>query len=343
MVWASLAALPAQSQDWATHDVCFPDKLELFEDTLAPFKLADLEAAAQTIPNATGRYWQITSPGGAVSHLWGTMHANDPRILALPDRVEADIRAARVVALETDFIFTSRADYARFASAEEIVRQDYLPFRFGVLGLPPEIESWIRMRTDGIGWGDDAPDYLTLAGLASLILGDPCSDFAAGTYPSQDSLIQTLGAMEGAGILALEPPDDFMDTLSDPQNFELTRALIAIYGAYLNPERTAQSTATGYALYLRGQLGVSMLVDRGYILEIYGDNQGGDWLALTNGYLVEQRNQTFLTNALPALEQGGVFMAIGGFHLPGDTGMIALLRKQGFTVERIAVTGEVQS
>ncbi|WP_371227831.1 TraB/GumN family protein [Roseovarius sp. 2305UL8-3] len=336
-----MAALPAEAQSWATPEVCFPKNLEVYEDTLTPFTLDDLQAAAQAIPNAAGRYWRVTSPEGAVSHLWGTMHVNDPRLLDLPDQVLGDIRAARAVALEADFIFTTRDDYTSWARADNIIRSDGLPSRFGLLGLPDDVNAWIRDRTEGLAWGADAPDYLTLAGLAQLILGDPCADFAGGVYPNQDSLIQTLGAIEGAEIIGLESPEDFLNTLSDPQNFNLTRAMIGVYGAYLNPTRTADSTATGYALYLQGQTGVSMLLDRAYIMAIYGEDQGRDWLELTNGYLLDDRNQTFVASALPELNQGGVFIAVGNFHLPGEDGMIELLRGEGFRVERVALPGEV--
>lgn len=336
-----LAALPARSQDWASYEICYPDRIEIHDSALAPFTLAGLQAAAEAIPNATGRYWQITAPDGGVSHLWGTMHSNHPAILALPARVEADVRGAKVVAVETDFILTSRADYTNWAGAEELLRGDDGTPTFTMLDLPPHVEHWIRHRTDGIGWGSDAPEYLSLAGLASMILGDPCTDFAAGVYPGQDGLIQMYGAIEGARVIGLEPPDTFLDTLDAPQNFELTRSIIGIYGAYLNPDRNAAETATGYALYQRGQIGVSMLLDRAYAMHIYGEDEARRMLDLTNGYLVDARNKTFLQTALEHLEQGGTFLAIGSFHLPGERGMVKMLRDNGFAVERIALPGEV--
>ena len=336
----TLACLPARAQDWATYEVCFPQTIEVSDAALAPFTLEGLEQAAQAIPNATGKYWRITAPNGAVSHLWGTMHSNHPRVLDLPDLVEADLRAARAVALEVDYTFTSRQAYGRWVRADDILRTDSMPSRFGLLGLPTDVEGWIRDRTAGIGWRRDAPDTLTLAGLAQMILGDPCSDFRAGIYPGQDGRIQMLGTIEGAQVFGLEEPEDFLNKLSDPQNFDLTRAMITVYGAYLNPARTAESTATALALYLRGQMGVWMLLDRGYIMSLYGEDRGRDLLALTSGYLVEERNRKFVSRALMALGQGDVFIAVGGFHLPGETGMIELLRKEGYDVTRVRLPGE---
>ena len=49
-------------------------------------------------------------------------------------------------------------------------------------------------------------------------------------------------------------------------------------------------------------------------------------------YFLDQRNSNMLATALPELEAGGVVMAVGAFHLPGEAGLIALLRQAGFEV-----------
>ena len=43
------------------------------------------------------------------------------------------------------------------------------------------------------------------------------------------------------------------------------------------------------------------------------------------------------------LRTGGVFMAIGSYHLPGEAGMIELLRREGFRVTRIPLAGEADT
>jgi len=64
-------------------------------------------------------------------------------------------------------------------------------------------------------------------------------------------------------------------------------------------------------------------------------------LALTNGYLVDERNRNFLAHARPELDKGGLVMAIGNFHLPGTAGMVELLRRAGYRVDRVVLPGEV--
>jgi uncharacterized protein YbaP (TraB family) len=36
--------------------------------------------------------------------------------------------------------------------------------------------------------------------------------------------------------------------------------------------------------------------------------------------------------ALPFLEEGGAFIAVGALHLPGEAGLVELLRAKGYTV-----------
>ncbi|MCW9088382.1 MAG: TraB/GumN family protein, partial [Gammaproteobacteria bacterium] len=49
--------------------------------------------------------------------------------------------------------------------------------------------------------------------------------------------------------------------------------------------------------------------------------------------LVEERNHRMAERALALLQQqGGVFIAVGAMHLPGEEGLVALLREQDMTL-----------
>jgi hypothetical protein len=53
------------------------------------------------------------------------------------------------------------------------------------------------------------------------------------------------------------------------------------------------------------------------------------------GSLVDERNRRMAERLLPLLEAGEVFAAVGALHLPGDTGLLALLRRQGLRVSPV--------
>ncbi|MDZ7847866.1 MAG: TraB/GumN family protein [Owenweeksia sp.] len=51
--------------------------------------------------------------------------------------------------------------------------------------------------------------------------------------------------------------------------------------------------------------------------------------------LVDDRNLKWLEKLRPLLDDGNVFVAVGALHLPGENGLITLLRKEGYEVRRV--------
>lgn len=51
--------------------------------------------------------------------------------------------------------------------------------------------------------------------------------------------------------------------------------------------------------------------------------------------LIDDRNATMVTRMLPLLKEKSTFIAVGAGHLPGEQGIINLLRKQGYSVVAI--------
>jgi uncharacterized protein YbaP (TraB family) len=328
----------AQAQEWATKAFCDPPRIAVFDRVFAPQTRADLERHAARIPNGTGRFWRVTSPDGAVSHLWGTMHSSHPSVLDLPQAVLTEIAGASRVALEIDPTFKDRESHGRFVRGDGLYRPAMSPFRFADLGLPQDIERHLGNRLEALGWPRDSLDTLTFGGLSDLLLSDPCEDFSAGVLPTQDSYIQTLAHIEGTPVLALEPVDRLPRKLNLPENRDLARAIIATYGVYLLPDATTEARATALALYREGRIGLSMVWDTIAVGAALGD-EGPALYDRMSRYLVEERNVDFVNAARPALTEGGLFFAVGNFHLPGETGLVALLR-EGFDVTRVALPGE---
>lgn len=342
LAFTLLLAFPAGAQDWATHEVCTVDAPVVVDAAFAPSDLATLAAEAAAIPNGTGKFWQITSPDGAVSHLWGTFHSADPLILALPAPVTETIASSRAVAVEVDYTFQSREAFRDAQLMEGRFRDASDPFAFEpgdgtIAGLPDEVSFWIRDRALELGWTEDVDLIMSLPGMAEMLLSDPCEDFSQGILPIQDDYIQLLGRLAGARIISLENPDEFVSDLAADE--ETARAIVGVYAAYLRPMETNAERATSFALYLEGRLGVAEAWDRAYQQEIHGP-EGVDMLRRTDAYLLEFRNRRFLERLADQLAEGGVFVAVGSAHIPGETGLVALLGNSGYKVERIPLPGE---
>jgi uncharacterized protein YbaP (TraB family) len=47
---------------------------------------------------------------------------------------------------------------------------------------------------------------------------------------------------------------------------------------------------------------------------------------------IDERNQRMLARLLPMLRESRVFVAVGALHLPGDQGLITLLRQEGYVL-----------
>jgi hypothetical protein len=53
--------------------------------------------------------------------------------------------------------------------------------------------------------------------------------------------------------------------------------------------------------------------------------------------LVGERNRVMAQRLLPLFNEGGVFAAVGALHLPGEGGLLALLRRQGAVVRPVTI------
>ncbi|MBW4981575.1 TraB/GumN family protein [Mameliella sp. CS4] len=333
------AAAPAVAQDWATRDLCFPPWIEIHDEVFAPEGRAELEARAAAIPNATGRFWRIMAPDGAVSYLWGTMHSSHRSVLDLPDTVRKALTGADQLGLEIDPTFPDRESHDAYMRGDDVYRADGSVTAYRDLELPERFEQHLVTRLGALGWSRDALPELKLGTLAELLLYDPCEDFSAGVLPSQDSYLQTLAHIEGIPVLPLENSDRLSAKLNTPGNEDLARAIIGTYAVYLLPGATPEARASALALYRTGQVGLMMAWDKAQVTAALG-NEGPALYARMTDYLVNERNEDFVNAARDALTRGGVFIGVGNFHLPGENGMIELLRAEGFDVTRVPLPGE---
>jgi uncharacterized protein len=333
------APSPAMAQDWFTAEACAVPKAAIDPAVLSPGELASLGRRVADVPNGQGRLWQITTPEGRVSHLWGTMHSSDRAVLDLPKPVRALIDSATILAVESDPTPDTRAAVAAlnrwdgFWISGEAVSDPRTDF-------DPELLEWITARVESLGYDPYTMGQMTDAGLASLLLSDPCEDFSGRVIPYQDNYIVTLAHLAGVGIAGLEPPLPILNDLNRPDMAETARVMVQSYGAYLAPWEGASGRASYIALYLQGRIAEMMLWSDDFAAKVHGAEKAARFAAILDAYLLEGRNRRFVANARPLIDAGGAFLAVGSFHLPGEEGMISLLRAAGYRVDRVPLPGE---
>lgn len=327
----------AQAQHWVTKEFCEVTDPQVSYDGIGQSTLVQIKQEAANLENSVGRLWKITAPNGAVSHLWGTYHSNDVHIVNLPDDFREVIRQASAVAVERDPVAESRRHIERFYRGD-------LYFRLNKLDQFHEIDQrsalWAEMRLISLGYREDMLRSLTLGGLAGMLFADPCDDFANFSYPFQDYRIALLGRDHGAKIIGFEHMDTLVETLNQENREETALAIIETYASYFNPDGLALSRGASFALYLEGRIGEMMAWDRRYLHDFFGVEKGQRLLNLVDEYLLVERNLDFLDKMHPMLENGNAVIAVGCFHLPGKRGLVELLRREGYSVERVVTEGE---
>ena len=336
----ALAVLPeeAPAQSWATPETCTIETAEIAPEAIDAALMVELEAEAARIPNATGRLWRITSPDGAVSHLWATFHSTERLILDLPPILRRILEDASFVAVEYDPVFASREQHDAFMQGGNLFVDEGTNNLYAT--IDERVRDWIGARLDSLAFGAEVLPHFSPGGLAATVLTDPCDDFAASVYPGQDSFIQLLGRQAGARIVGLEHPEAFVETMNQPDRLATALAIIEGYGAYLNPEGRNTERQAGLALYLQGRIGLLIAWDRHYMAEFFGAEKAAQLLNLIDGYLVRERNRGFVQAARPLLDEGGGVIAVGAFHLPGYEGLVSRFRAAGYRVERVELPGE---
>jgi uncharacterized protein YbaP (TraB family) len=85
-------------------------------------------------------------------------------------------------------------------------------------------------------------------------------------------------------------------------------------------------------LYLAGSTGMTIPALRAITPSEDADDESV--YAAFESAVISDRNKRMAKRAAPMLEEGAAFVAVGALHLPGQDGLVELLRGQGFTVTR---------
>ncbi len=338
--WLSGTA-SAQAEPPFTYERCVAVADQSLRIAKGDFLSPDEKAEAAKLANGIGRLWRITAPGGKVSHIWGTFHVRDPRLSQLPDQVPPIVKSARIVATEFKTFVADRAE--REALLTNLALWDESIVAPGThRSVSDRIRPWLVQRSIEIGVGRDFLHRLTPLGtLTFLLLEHPCDDFYQDIFPIQDNHIVGLAIAAGIDAIGLEPHDS-LNWMNDRENREEAMLLFEEFAMSLDPVWFEKHDARSTAALLQGDVAGSMVIRRHYVDMVYGVEKSRRLFEIWDRRILANRNHVFVETAVPELSLGGVFIAVGAYHLPGDEGMIALLRAKGYRVQRVSVTGEWQ-
>lgn len=272
----------------------------------------EAELAAADIQFNNALLWRVSLAGTSPSYLFGTMHVSDPRILDLPEPVEAALHNTEIFVMEVlmtndGFAESMRAmfyqDNTRLTNYVDNEMFDHITGILAAYGLTPKHIAVMR----------------------------PWAAFLTMSYPPDNPLpldmkLLKMASSRGSEIRGLETVGEQMAIFSAiplPDQLQLLIDIVCNYdnfGTALEAAKQLYLDRNIYAL-LAGTLQYNDID-----MDLYGDFH--QRLLFERNRLMADRMQSFL-------RRGSAFVAIGALHLPGRRGVLADLSRRGYHIEAI--------
>jgi len=280
-----------------------------------------LAAAADSHPirHVEGRMWRIERGDAPPSHIIGTVHLTDRRIRDLPRPIREAFENSEQAAFELRMTPEERqAMGALFEPAEKTPRLSKL--------IDAETFDKLVAHAKRYGLPEKDVDELHPFALIHLFSYSPEEHQrqAAGDLIFDLWLIQwayDLG-MQVEGLETLEQHFAFMDSVPARDHANMLRELVE------QMEREPDRAERLIEDYLAGDMS-------SFFEEMEAELKKDPSLRPFMDALLDQRNHQMVERAVPLLERGKAFVAVGAAHLPGDEGMLHLLEQRGYRVTRV--------
>lgn len=285
-------------------------------------------AEAKNELNGDHIFWKVEREGYPSSYLFGTMHMSDPRISNPSDAVKSAIA-------ESDALVIESIDALDPAATQKAVGQ------LGHLTLLSEGTLRDLVRDD---LEDKLADAVSERGLP-MMLANRMQPWLIATMVSTpvceierkqsgekilDSALAEFAKEKGKKVLGLETVAEQLGAMASlPQDYHVSALEETLAGGSL----ALDMIETLKAVYLDGNMGLVFPLMK----EVAPKGYSGEGAAKFQEALITKRNVTMAERSLPILTEQKTFIAVGALHLPGETGLVNLLREDGFTVSPVSL------
>lgn len=300
------------------------------QDLLALIAERDPETAARVKPDPSDArndgavLYEVTKEGLAPSYLFGTVHLSDPRVTALSPATTKALKSSKIFALEV-------AELSPAATAQAVAQASDLV----LLENGKTIESYLsddefKIVADRLEQAD-TPVHLARRfkpWVISMIMAVSTCErqkIAKGGLVL-DMKLAEIAREAGIPVVGLESIEDQLRAAAAvplEDQIRLLRASIAY------AERANDLRETVLQLYLDRKFSYAVPLQ-----VVLAERAGldGDILRAFRRDAIEARNRQMTELIDKLYAEGGAFVAIGSLHLPGENGVVALLRRAGYTV-----------
>lgn len=293
---------------------CFKHLLQAFTSLiLVMFLTAASTQAKADSHRATdvALFWSVQKNGQQAGYLLGTIHSEDPRVLDFSDVLLDRLRSSEVFAMEMvpDAATLERLSgymkYPQGQSLEAVLGSD----RFRAL------ESAMSAYRVPVEFMQSMKPW---AAMMTLSTPPPGTGFF---MDLSLSLRASGNGLEVVGLETLEEQLSFLENMPVPMQLELLDQAIS------EVDRVVEVHDRMVNAYLHNNLpALQNLSDEQ--LEEVGEDARNYFIDLG----INARNQRMAESLLKLLGQRTVFAAVGALHLPGEQGLINILRLHGFVL-----------
>jgi len=256
-----------------------------------------------------GLFWAVESDQGRAGYLLGTIHSEDPRVLEYTEEFLAALRGSSQFAMEL---------VPNLPTLTRLAETMHLPDGVELASIIGQ-ERFEAVATALSAYAVPRSQVARMkpwAAMITLSVPIPKTGFF------MDFSLSLRASGNGVKVIGLETLDEQLAFLENmPMEHQMSMLDQAVQDIDLVQDIHDQMVES----YLTSDLSL-LLEETHKQLDILGD-EARDYF-LHEGISV--RNQRMLSSLLEAMEAGTVFTAVGALHLPGEQGLISLLRKQGY-------------
>ncbi|WP_342360293.1 TraB/GumN family protein [Terrarubrum flagellatum] len=303
-------------------------------DLLARMKNADparyekLAVEAKATPFGAARLFRISKGSAQPSYLFGTAHVSDSRGLAWVDEIAPLLEGAVTLAIENNDLNPKAPNpgaLMKFAAMMVAKPDELLEQTLGA----DELQTLAKAAAPKLSLSPEATVRLRPWPLI-MALGSPlCESLRAKTSNVVDYEIAARAQAKGLPVVGLETVDETLESIMAPSRdtqIDILRSSLASYGEIESVFETV------IRLLDRGETGLLAAYARDEGLRTLRDPRNWD---IFMSSFVDDRNRTMFRVALPLVERGGAFIAVGALHLPGEKGLVKMFADAGYRIEPI--------
>lgn len=255
-----------------------------------------------------GLFWQMTSPSGQVSYLFGTIHTDDNRVTDFSASIMKALKQVDVFVMETQpnsnpSNFMMKDGSLKDALTEAELDKVKTLAEFHVMHL----DQALRMKP----W----------------LLAVVFSQSKPQTPYAQDNLLMRNAEDFGKPVQGLETSEEHfgvVDSFNFADQMVMLRAALAMSEA--QKEKDFERLI---AVYLQGDSDELLNLDA----EITGSSLPEALWQRLRFKLLDERNVLMAKRAIDLAQQQSIFVAIGAAHLAGDNGLIQAFKQSGFILK----------